>query len=61
MKEARENRRRENVRRDIRQLGLLMLLAGVVAFFLDPGTPDLKSGAFALAGYVSWGIATLAS
>ena len=60
MKEARKNRR-SIVQQDVRQLGLLMVLAGGVGFFLDPGAPDAESMTVAAAGFGIWFGAVLLS
>ena len=60
MKEARTTRR-PIVLQDVRQLGLLMVLAGGVGFFLDPGAPDAESLTVAAAGFAAWCVALLFS
>ena len=60
MKEARKNRR-SIVVQDVRQLGLLLLLAGIVAFFFDSDVADADSLKVAAAGFGVWCGAVLLS
>ena len=53
MREAREKRWHDAVREDLRHLGLLMVLAGVVGFFFEPSLAH-SAGLVAL-GLVVWG------
>ena len=53
MKEARKNRR-PIVVQDVRQLGLLLLLAGIVAFFFDSDVADADSLKVVAAGFGVW-------
>ena len=53
MKEARDTRWHDAVREDLRHLGLLMVLAGVVGFFFEPSLAH--SAGLAALGLVVWG------
>ncbi|MGR3984223.1 MAG: hypothetical protein OD817_03025 [Gammaproteobacteria bacterium] len=56
-----EDLRRKDIRHDLRQLGIIVAAAGLVAFFLPPGELVSSDNALllALAGSAAWAAASL--